>query len=299
MKTEPIARQFYGVDPEKKTDLRGNFERFIERLQREWHRGWPVIVLIDGKRTGVGKSTLGIRICRRLDPSFDLDHFAFRGLELERLYATLPPWTMVQLDEPRDLIASKGTRDRELLHIAAALGSVRKNQIGTVLIAPKKEMFDSLILNGLAPYWIFLEDRGVGRVHRAWTGATYKKSQRFVPYDRTRIDKIGFASLDRDPFFQKYVDLAVRKNREFFAEAREARRWGAPRPGPTSAPATPNLTDTSRSMSPSPPPPPPPPRTWSCGRFVFTRRDLYQRHLLTRAHREGCGRSMAGPGGPS
>lgn len=221
----------------------GNFESFVARLTNEWRNGWPIVIMIDGKRTGVGKSTLGIHLCRRLDPSFDMDHFAFRGRDLEPLYATLPPWTMVQLDEPRDLMASKGLRDRELLHIAAALGSVRKNRIGTILIAPKKEMFDTIVTNGLASYWIFLEDRGVGRVHRAWTGALYKKSQRLVPYDRTRLQRIGFPSLDRDPFFEKYLDFAVRKNREFFAEG--ASRRGGPAP-PTLNPRL-NQTGSTRA----------------------------------------------------
>ncbi len=182
------------------------------------------MVLIDGTRTGAGKSTLGIQICRKLDEHFALDHIAFRGRDLEPLYSRLPAWSMVQLDEPRDLMASKGTRDRELMHIVAALGSVRKNLIGTVMIAPKKEMYDTLVLGGLAPYWIFVEERGVGRVHRAWTGPTYRRSQRFWAYDRNYTQRIGFRSLDRDPFFRTYNDLAVRKNREFYAEKTTPRR---------------------------------------------------------------------------
>jgi hypothetical protein len=215
---------YYSSEEEQPEDLRANFTRFTDRLRAEWRNGWPVVVLIDGTRTGSGKSTLGIQICRKLDEHFALDHIAFRARDLEPLYSRLPAWSMVQLDEPRDLMASKGTRDRELMHIVAALGSVRKNLIGTVMIAPKKEMYDTLVLGGLAPYWIFVEQRGVGRVHRAWTGPTYRKSQRFWGYDRNYTQRIGFRSLDRDAFFQAYNNLAVRKNREFYAERTAPRR---------------------------------------------------------------------------
>lgn len=254
-------RALYGDEEDEKPDLASNFERFVERLRGEWRDGWPILIIIDGASTGVGKSTLGIHLCRRLDPKFDLDHFAFRGREIEPLYGRLPPWSMIQVDEPRDLMGSKGTRDRELRHIAGALGSVRKNLIGTILISPKKEFFDSIITGGLAPYWLFLEERGVARVHRAWRGATYRKSQRLVPYDRTRIDKIGFPSMDGDPFYEAYVELAVRSNRTFYAEAANGHGRSA------AAERTPQGEyGTYRAKSPRGLPLPPRPGTWACPR---------------------------------
>jgi len=259
--TDGIDALYGDDDLDEKPDLSVNFDRFVERLRRDWRSGWPVAVVVDGRSTGVGKSTLGIHLCRRLDPRFSLDNFAFRGRDIEPLYARLPPWSMVQVDEPRDLMSSKGTRDRELQHIIAALGSVRKNLIGTILISPKKELFDSLITNGLIPYWVFLEERGVGRVHRAWQGATYRKSQRLVPYDRTRIDKIGFPSLEGDPFYEAYLELAIRRNREYYAETPDERR----RPSrPTESGESGN--GTYRATRAEAPPPPPRPGVWTCPR---------------------------------
>ncbi len=249
---ELVVREFYGNEKDRQADLEFNYGRFLARLRNEWRKGWQVAIVIDGSRTGVGKSSAGMQLALDLDPRFGLDHIAFRGRELEPLYATLPEWSVVQLDEPRDLMASKGTRDRELLHIAAALGSVRKNRIATILIAPKKELFDSLITNGLASYWLFMERRGVGRLHRAWTGATYKKSQSSVPYDRTRLEKIGFRNLDGDPLFERYVTLAVQKNRDFFGETRSERRAApAARPQETDPPTGPDR-HSSGADSPSP-----------------------------------------------
>jgi len=293
-----FVASFYGTGEEGDPDLRVNFGRFVDRVARKWRKGWPVSILIDGSSTGVGKSTLGIHLCRRitdrvaelfkedgapLEPNprraFALDHFAFRGRDLEPLYGSLPEWTMTQLDEPRDLMASKGARDRELLHIAGALGSVRKNRIGTVLISPRKEMFDSLVTFGLVNWWLFAETRGVARVHRAWTGALYKKSQPRVPYDRTRLDKIGWSSLDRDEFFRSYEALAVQKNREFYNEPNGGR---GRRPAP-SAPDTQPLTVPERPVTVSPTRPAPAP-DWGatriacdrCGKSV--RRDGIGRH---------------------
>jgi hypothetical protein len=259
--TEGLDALYGDGNNDEKPDLSSNFESFVERLRREWRDGWPILIIIDGASTGVGKSTLGIHLCRRLDPKFDLDHFAFRGREIEPLYARLPPWSMIQVDEPRDLMGSKGTRDRELRHIAGALGSVRKNLVGTILISPKKEFFDSILTGGLAPYWLFLEERGVARVHRAWRGATYRKSQRLVPYDRTRINKIGFPALDGDPFYEAYVDLAVRRNREFYAEAANGHGRGG---GQNENGRSEN--GTYRATRAAGPPPPLRPGVWACPR---------------------------------
>lgn len=257
----------YGSEAESQTTLRENFERFIRALEDRRDHKKPVVVIIDAAETGMGKSTLGIQISRRLDPGFSLGRFSFSGPELGPIYTSLPrgQFNMVQVDEPRGLLSRGGRRDEELQYIISLLFTQRKNRIGTILIAAQKEMFDSLILNRLAPFWLFIRKPGVAEVHRSWRGPNYKKSQRYYPYDRARISDIGFRSLDGDPFFESYLDLAIRKNWEFFAKGPgHGRRQPPPSPAATDL----NLTGPNR-VKPhpeSPPPPPEPDTPTRCGR---------------------------------
>ncbi len=237
----------YGSGAESQATRRENFERFIHLLEERRDHQKPVVVIIDAAETGMGKSTLGIQISRRLDPGFGLNRFAFAGHELGPIYTSLPRdrFSMVQVDEPRGLLSRGGRRDEELQYIISLLFTQRKNRIGTILIAAQKEMFDSLILNRLAPYWLFIRRPGVAEVRRSWRGPNLKKSQRYYPYDRARISEIGFRSLDRDPFFERYMDLAIERNRAYFAEGPKG---GGRRPPPQSkTPDDTSLTGPDRA----------------------------------------------------
>ncbi len=264
--SDPLLSRFYGTAEPTETDLAFNYQRFIRMLRRRIKKRRAVHLIIDAAETGFGKSTLGIQICRDLDPEFGLDHFAFRGSELKGVFAHIEatrkaPFSMAQLDEPKDLLSRGGRRDALIIDIATAIGAVRKNLIGCILIAPKKEWFDSLVRSGLIPYWVFVERPGVGRVHRSWKGATYKVSQRNVQYDRMGSFKIGFRNLDRDPFFRSYLDLARRTNSASFAAGNSATAGGAP--SAAAAPADP-LAPSGPDRTMSGGGDPPPPGTWAC-----------------------------------
>ncbi|HEV2316247.1 MAG TPA: hypothetical protein VGV89_01560 [Thermoplasmata archaeon] len=219
-KPEPLALSFYGGGgPPEPTGLE-RLDRFVARLERDRSNGWPVVVVIDGWKTGAGKSTLGIQICRRLDPKFALTNVVYSARELQDCYASLPSGSMVLYDESvLGLLTRKGSRDDELSGLIGALSIVRKNGIGTILTVPKIRMLDTIVYNGLAPYWIYIEDRGRGRVHRAHKGPRYRNSQSNIAFDRLwALSPLGWRSLDRDPLFRAYNERAIEHNRQYFRE---------------------------------------------------------------------------------
>ncbi|HEV2519452.1 MAG TPA: hypothetical protein VGX00_02360 [Thermoplasmata archaeon] len=227
-------------------DLKANFERFVAHLEARRRRAQPITIIIDGRETGVGKSSLAINIARRLDPQFGLDNVIFSAPELYRVYETKPPGAAALYDESvLGLLSRRGARDDELSGLIGALSIVRKNGIATLLCVPKIAMLDSIVVNGLAPHYIFIEARGRGRVHRAHKGAKYRKSQPKIPYDLwPEVSPLGWRNLDREPFFERYKELAVEKNRVYFREQQEisiAKRarllGGGPRGKPDATPA--------------------------------------------------------------
>ncbi|HEV2519266.1 MAG TPA: hypothetical protein VGX00_01415 [Thermoplasmata archaeon] len=294
MKVEPHANGFFGVAPEKELDLKANFERFIEHLVARRRRAQPITIIIDGRETGVGKSSLAMNIARRLDPGFGLENVIFSAPELYRVYETKPPGSAALYDESvLGLLSRRGARDEELSGLIGALSIVRKNGIATLLCVPKIAMLDSIVVNGLAPHYIFIEARGRGRVHRAHKGAKYRKSQPKIPYDLwPEVSPIGWMNLDGDPFFEEYKVRAVEKNRAYFRKqqeisaAKEVRLLGG---ASRRAAANPSSLGNVPDRFPSSETPPPRSSTCrKCGR-IFARSDALRRHEKT------CGTTLQHP----
>ncbi|MGI0150697.1 MAG: hypothetical protein ACREC5_02020, partial [Thermoplasmata archaeon] len=206
---------FYGPAGEAEPDLAGHYLRFVRHLKERREEGRPINIVIDGKEQSVGKSQLGITICRDLDPGFQLEKVVYSAQELHTGYLRREP-SMFQYDDVTGLLSNKGSRDLEMQGLISAVSIVRKNGHGTIFIVPKKEMLEGLILNGLANFWIFCDERGRARVFRAFKGARFKKSQPRVPFDAwNAVSPIGWTNLDGDPFFVAYNERAIERNRDF------------------------------------------------------------------------------------
>ncbi len=289
MKTERLFSALMGGARDEEPDLRGNLERFLQHLERRREKGQPVTIIIDGRETGVGKSALAINIARRLDPKFELSNLVYSAQELFRLYESRPSGSVALYDESvLGLLSRKGSRDEELTGLIGALSIVRKNGLATILCVPKIMMLDTIVRNGLAPHWIFVEARGRARVHRAHKGAHYRISQPRLPYDLWKaVSPLGWKNLDRDPFFEAYKRNAIERNREYFREqaviaAAKRRRLLGPAAEDQTVPRG-NVSE--RAVSPSAAAAP---EEWKCGRFTFARRDNYLRHLKSRMHAAMC-----------
>jgi len=83
------------------TYLDRNATDFILTLRADVRHKWDRLVVITGRR-GVGKSTLGMQLCKLLDYSFDLNRLAYQPEDLmpifNRLYE-LGPYRAMMMDE--------------------------------------------------------------------------------------------------------------------------------------------------------------------------------------------------------
>ncbi len=309
---ESVYGGLYGSGDARTRDPERNYRRFLAHLRQRRAQRRPVVIVIDGKETSVGKSALGISICRDLDPNFGLEKVVYSAQELHTGYGNVEP-SMFLYDDVTGLLSKRGARDEEMQGLVSAVSIVRKNGHGTLFLAPKKELLDGLILTGLANFWIFCEERGRARVHRAYIGAKYRRSQPRVPFDTwNAVTPLTWPNLDDDPFFRAYNDRAIERNREYFRmraldpsgrlkECPKCKQLGSAWKIAThdclgSAAATEEKTGTGegvapRSVSPVAKPPPPPRQTeWTCGAIVFRRKEHYDRHLNSRTHLYGrCG----------
>ena len=216
MTTDVLGEALYGPSEGRAPDPQGNYRRFLVHLRQRRAQRRPVVIVIDGRETSVGKSALGLTICRDLDANFALENVVYSAQELHTGYGRREP-SMFLYDDVTGLLSKRGARDEEMQGLVSAVSIVRKNGHGTLFLAPKKELLDGLILTGLANFWIFCEERGRARVHRAFKGAKYKRSQPRVPFDTwNSVTPITWPNLDDDPFFRAYNDRAIERNREYF-----------------------------------------------------------------------------------
>jgi hypothetical protein len=312
--SDAALEMLYGVRPQS-SGLEANYRKFIKHLKKRRAEGKPVVIVIDGKEQSVGKSMLGLSICQDLDSHFTLEKVVYSAQELHTGYMSRTP-SMFQYDDVTGLLSKKGSRDDEMQGLISAVSIVRKNGHGTIFIAPKKELLDGLILTGLANFWIFCEDRGRARVHRAYKGARYKRSQSKVPFDSwNAVTPLGWRNMDGDPFFEAYNERAIERNRDYFRlraldptgrvkECPRCKKLGSayiiathPCPGAPPSSGEQNPSGEGASYRPeSPVPSSPPPTEWKCGAYTFYRKDHYDRHIRTAIHKMGrCGGRMAAP----
>jgi hypothetical protein len=276
----PLLESFYGRPVESAPTGKENFAKFVHILQRRRERAQPITIIIDGRETGVGKSSLAIELARKLDPSFGHDHIVYSAQELFRFYERAQDGSAAIYDESvLGLLSKKGSRDEELSGLIGALSIVRKNGIATFILVPRIAMLDAIVVNGLAPHYLFIEARGRARPHRAHKGAQYRKSRPRIPYDLWEdLYPIGWRNLDGEEFFEAYKAKARERNRAYFAEmeqislAKKRRLLGIGR-GEQLDP----VGDNVPKRAVSPPPLQHRPTCPECG-DSFTRTDALRRH---------------------
>ena len=62
------------------------------------------------------------------------------------------------------------------------LSIIRVIGVSVFLCIPRIRMLDAFVREGLAEYWLMVQERGRARAHRHFLGAMYKRPDR-LPYD--------------------------------------------------------------------------------------------------------------------
>ncbi|MHB8351122.1 MAG: hypothetical protein ACYDFT_00260 [Thermoplasmata archaeon] len=183
----------------------GHLAAFCKELRDRARHKWDTIIVVDGE-PGVGKSALGIQICRGVDPDFPPENTAYSSEDAYRLYRTLGPGECMLYDESvLGMLGQGGGRSEELRSLVQALSIVRLKRITTVCCIPDIRLLDAFVKYGRARYWIHVYTRGRGKIHRSWQGAKYRTSVSRLPYDSyTDLSPIGFRNLDRSRFWKDY-----------------------------------------------------------------------------------------------
>jgi hypothetical protein len=204
------TRLLYSERPEKESDPIANRDRFIELLRERIASRHQNIVIIDASDTGEGKSTLGIQLARGVYPAWSIADTAYSSADALALYLQyekdftkafeahepLPSRALLWDEGVLGLLSQGGRRNEELERTVQTLSIIRVIGVSVFLCIPRIRMLDAFVREGLAEYWLMVQERGRARLHRHFLGAMYKRPDR-LPYDEMEwLYPVGFENMD-------------------------------------------------------------------------------------------------------
>jgi hypothetical protein len=201
---------FYRGEPEEEGDPIANRDEFIQLLKNRIASRHQNIVIIDASDTGEGKSTLGIQLCRGVYPDWTIADTAYSSADALGLYRQyeqdfrkafearkpLPSRALLWDEGVLGLLSQGGRRNEELERTVQTLSIIRVIGVSVFLCIPRIRMLDAFVREGLAEYWLMVQERGRARAHRHFLGAMYKRPDR-LPYDEMDwLYPVGFENMD-------------------------------------------------------------------------------------------------------
>lgn len=122
-------------------------------------------IIIQGanSQTGIGKTTLGIQLCRYIDKDWNAKEKAFVNVrEYIKAHLDYPKGSALLLDEIEAGADNRRAMSQDNVDLSQAWATLRARNIATVATLPSISMLDSRMLE-LSDYWILVKSRGVAQ----------------------------------------------------------------------------------------------------------------------------------------
>lgn len=116
-------------------------------------------------REGSGKSTLGIKICRTIDPNFNIDRIVFSGLGFIKAILKAKPKEAILWDEAGEGGYSRDSMKRMNNLINKALMYSRAKQLFFVVIIPNFFMLDKFLRITRVGLMCYIKKRGNAQLY--------------------------------------------------------------------------------------------------------------------------------------
>lgn len=121
-----------------------------------------IIVQGANSATGIGKTTLAVKLCRAIDEDWDKDKAFIDIQEYINAHLNEPKGSALLLDEIEKGADSRRFMTQENVDLSQAWATMRARNIATVCTLPSISMLDKRMLE-LADYWVLVKRRGVAQ----------------------------------------------------------------------------------------------------------------------------------------
>lgn len=162
-----------------------------------------VIVQGADSATGIGKTTLAIKLCRTIDEDWSAEEKAFIDIrQYINAHLNKEKGSALLLDEIEKGADSRRFMTQENVDLSQAWATMRARNIATVCTLPTISMLDKRMLE-LADYWVLVKRRGIAQAFKVSVNDfTGKISRKPFPGD----EHMWFGDLPEDDPDKEYLD---------------------------------------------------------------------------------------------
>jgi ABC-type oligopeptide transport system ATPase subunit len=203
----------------------------MQPLRRAWRRlnvnneHWMHVIV---GREGIGKSLTGAKLCRLVDPSFDIGQVIFEPQRLLRILRDeeYTEGEMYLLDEAGVGLGKRTWHDAGQVKLNQALQLIRSHNIGVIFTLPRLSELDSQAQGRLHSY-LELGTKEPGEYVRGrwrWldpdrvdiTDEIYREKP---TYDGRDIDTVAYTPPDDEDLVETYEERKEQFQKQFYDEA--------------------------------------------------------------------------------
>lgn len=147
---------------------RASFGTMLRDAQRRLSNDNDIKIIIQGanSQTGIGKTTLAIELCRKIDDDWSAESRAFVDVQKYlNSYLDYPKGSALLLDEIGAGADSRRSTSHENVNLSHGWQMLRARNIATVATLPSTSMLDKRMME-LADYWVLVKARGIAQPYR-------------------------------------------------------------------------------------------------------------------------------------
>jgi hypothetical protein len=184
------------------------------------------VVVIDGER-GFGKSTLALRMARRIAPRWGIGSLCYTPLALVRAYRTHARGDVILFDEGVRGFLSTDTFDPDQKALIRTLTLVREKGIVLIICAPSIWQIAKQVRSNLAWLWVHVQRRGLALAHVRDGRLRYTPDTTLGLFRSVECPWLEWAKFrDTDPLLRSYSTEKARQMAAFLEETEDTMRGG-------------------------------------------------------------------------
>lgn len=179
------------------------------------------VVVIDGER-GFGKSTLALRMARRIAPRWGVGSLCYTPRALVRAYRTHVRGDVILFDEGVRGFLSTDTFDPDQKALIRTLTLVREKGIVLIICAPSIWQIAKQVRSNLAWLWVHVQRRGIALAHVRSSALRYTPDATLGLFRSVEAPWLEWAKFrDTDPLLRSYTTEKGRQMETFLQETED------------------------------------------------------------------------------
>lgn len=144
-----------------------SIKQFSKEIQIHLREDYDCVIAITGIFEGIGKSSLGVKLGKGIDPHFSITKnilYSPTQKAMKDLIFGLPKYSVVDADEAIKILYKLKWADKMTIYMNQLYALCRQENLATILPMPRIQDFVEFFRNHKIKFWLFVIERGVAAV---------------------------------------------------------------------------------------------------------------------------------------